>query len=146
MKKVEMLYALDEAKKRHKEQMHSVEKILAGKEVAKPPKVGKVECECGRWLYSDKEQMEFIIGMQLFEKIDKYHDLWHREYKKIYDIYFKEKKGLISKLFSSHKVDPLDEDKAKTYYKDMVVASKEFFHAIDVAHRRVSALSEAKFK
>jgi len=145
MKKNDMLDALKGAKKTHQEQMLKVENLLNGKEVSHPTEVGKHACRCGLWFYPNKDDLINILGLQLFEKLDKYHELWHEEYAKIHAIFFKEKKGLFSKMFGK-KPDSLELDKAKMYQKELITISEELYHIADVAIRRISALSESKFK
>jgi len=145
MGKSEILKSLEDAKKLHQEQMLKIEKAIEGKEVENPPELGKMECGCGSWFYSNKEYMISILGLQLFERLDKMHEMWHMEYSKIYNILFaQKKKGLFSKLLGN-KIDPLEMDKVKLYYKDLGDITDELLHVADAAIRRVGALSESKF-
>jgi hypothetical protein len=144
MNKSDMIDALKVAKKTHQEQMEKIEKLLEGKEVEKPTPVEKTDCRCGQMFYADKEFMVSILGLQLFEKLDLYHEAWHKEYQKIHSIFFKEKKGLFSKLFKS-KPDTLELDKAKMYYQEMKTISEELYNVTEAALRRITALSDAKF-
>ncbi len=145
MGKSDILKSLEDAKKLHQEQMLKIEKAIEGKDIENPPKLGKMECGCGSWFYSNKEYMISILGLQLFERLDKMHEAWHLEYAKIYNILFaKKKKGLFSKLLGN-KIDPLEMDKVKLYYKDLGDITDELLHVVDAAIRRVGALSESKF-
>jgi len=140
-----MLHALEHAKKVHQEQMLKIEKLLEGKEVSSPTPLAKTECGCGEMFYDNQEEMIAILGLQLFEKLDMYHSLWHVEYAKIYKIFFKEKRGLFSKMFKS-KPTSLELDKAKMYRNELVQISNDLYHVSETALRRVSALSATKFK
>ena len=141
-----MIKALEDAKKLHQLQMSKIEQLIEGKKIEHPTAVGKMDCECGSWFYSNKDKMVAILGLQLFERLDNTHEEWHREYSKIYNIFFKEeKKSFFSKLIGS-KVDPLELDKVKLYYSDLRKITESLLHTADSALRRVSALSSEKFK
>jgi len=145
MGKNEILQSLADAKKLHLEQMQKIEKAIEGKEITNPPKLGKMECGCGSWFYENQEYMIAILGLQLFQRLDTMHEAWHIEYAKIYNILFaQKKKGLLSK-FLGNKIDPLDLDKVKLYYKELQEITDELLHVADAAIRRVGALSESKF-
>jgi hypothetical protein len=145
MKKNDMLDMLNDIRKSHQNQMLKIENLLEGKNVSHPTEVDKFACRSGQLLYPNQEEFSNILGLQLFEKLDIQHTLWHEEYSKIHAIFFKEKKGLFSKMFGK-KLDSLELDKAKMYYKEMLSASENFYHVLDIALRRISALSDAKFK
>ena len=146
MNKQRMLDDLENAKKIHLQQMQKIADVLEGKQVEHPTALGKMECECGVWFYSNQERMINILGAQLFHRLDDAHEAWHRDYVNIYNIFFKEKKtGLFSKLLGTNKVDAMTLDKAKLYYSELKKDTDELFHAADAAIRRVSALSSSKF-
>jgi len=146
MDKITMIKALEDARKLHQLQMTKIQQLIAGKKIEHPTAVGKMDCECGLWFYGNKENLIAILGAQLFERLDKSHEAWHMEYRKIYNIFYKgEKKSFFSKLIGS-KVDTLELDKAKLYYSELQAITKELLHTAETAIRRVSALSDAKFR
>jgi len=147
MVKQEMLEALEDAKKAHLQQMQKIEDAMDGKQIDKPTALSKKECEFGSWFYANEKEMRNILGSQLFERVDKGHETWHKEYLPIYNILFKEnaKAGLFSKFFGSGKIDTLAIDKAKAYYVELQQASGELLKALESATRRVSALPDTKF-
>jgi len=147
MNKADTLKALENAKKLHITQMGKIEVLLGGQMVDNPTAIGKMECECGKLFYGNKETMLPILGAQLYERLDKLHEKWHIDYAKIYNIFFKkEEKGFFSKLLGSNKVNPLELDKAKLYYAELNETTKQLLNVADAATRRVGALNEAKFK
>jgi hypothetical protein len=144
MTKEETLNALQNAKKVHQQQMIKIENLLDGKDIKNPTAVNEHECDFGKWFYAHQESLTQIVGLQLFERIEQAHSLWHQEYIRIYKIFFLEKKGFFSKLFGK-KIEPFELDKAKLYYKELEDVSKELLHAIDATLRRINALPESKF-
>jgi hypothetical protein len=146
MTKTQMLDALENAKQTHLAQMDKIKAVIAGKEVKHPTALGKMECECGIWFYSHEEQMKQILGLQLFERLDRSHENWHRDYVSIYEIYFKEeKKGFFAKILGTNKVDDLQRDKAKLYFVELQKDTEELLAISEAAIRRVSALNDSKF-
>ncbi len=148
MKKNEMLQAIESARETHKKQMDKIREIVKGKEVEEPTALGKMECDCGQWFYSNKDIMIKILGHQLFERLDKIHEQWHKDYSRVYDIYQKHQKkktGLFSKMIYRN-MNALESDKLKLYYKELSQITDELFREADTALRRVAALPDSKFK
>lgn len=148
MTKEEMLDAIEAAKEIHKKQMDKIESIIKGNMVEEPTALGKMECECGQWFYANKEIMTKVLGHQLFERLDKVHEKWHKDYSRVYEIYQnqqKKKTGFFSKVINS-KMDPLEFDKLKLYYKELSEITNEMFREADTAIRRVAALPASKFR
>ncbi len=147
MNKEEMTEALERAKRVHMHQMQKISSLLKGEVVENPTPVNKTECEYGKWFYGNKEQLVYILGIQLYERIDVLHEQWHYGYLRIHDLFFKEsKKGLFTKLLKPSKVSGLDIDKGKLYYVELQEVTKALLNTTDAAIRRVSALNESKFK
>ncbi len=147
MTKLEMLDAIERAKKIHLEQMYKIKSVMQGENVDNPTALSKKECECGIWFYAHEKEMKDILGGQLFERLDRHHENWHQEYLNIYNIFFKEDKnpGLFSKMLGLDKIDSLTLDKAKLYFCELEDATDELLKASESAMRRVSALPDAKF-
>jgi len=146
MTKSEMIDAIENAKSIHQEQMHKIESEIAGVKIANPTAPGKMDCECGIWFYKHEKEMQDILGLQLFERLDRGHEKWHIDYINIYNLFFKEeKKGVFTKIFGSSKVNEMTLDKAKLYYQDLQKDTEELLKVSDSAIRRVSALSDSKF-
>jgi len=146
MNKTQMLEAMQNAKQIHLAQMEKIDNVLSNKKIDDPTPIGKMECECGKWFYSNEDEIKHVLGSQLFNKLDFVHENWHKQYAKIYDIFFKEeKKGFFAKLLGN-KVDDMLVDKAKLYYTELELLTKELLQTTDVATRRISALQESKFK
>ncbi|MDH4944622.1 CZB domain-containing protein [Sulfurimonas sp. C5] len=148
MKKNEMLEAIALAKETHQRQMDKIKQIIKGKDVEEPTALGKMECECGQWFYSNKDTMTQILGHQLFERLDKIHEQWHKDYARVYQIHQKlqkKKTSLLSKVFNGS-ISSLDADKLKLYYKELSQITDDMFREADTALRRVAALPDSKFK
>jgi len=146
MNKEEMLLSIERAKHAHLEQMYKIDALTKGKKVKNPTPIGKMNCECGGWFYANEKLMKDILGLQLFERLDMYHEQWHTEYLHIYDIFFKNRnKGLFSKLIGSDKISEMDLDKAKLYYVELKETTDELLKVSNAAERRVAAVGDAKF-
>lgn len=147
MKKQKMLEELENAKHIHLKEMEKIADVLEGKEIDNPTPLGKMQCECGSWFYPNQEKMIQILGAQLFHRLDNAHEAWHKDYEKIYNIFFKEekKRGLFSKLLGGNKIDAMTLDKAKLYYAELKSDTTTLLHEADAAIRRIKALNSSKF-
>jgi len=146
MDKQATLAAMEKAKTSHEAQMAKIETLLDGVEVSHPTPVVKIECSFGQWLYNDENHLEDILGTQFYKKLDTQHEAWHTQYIKIYNIFFKDKKsGFFAGLLGKNKVDDLLVDKAKMYFTELQPISAELIHTLESSHRRVTAMSDAKF-
>ncbi len=147
MNKQETLEALQSAKRYHLDQMEKIEDLLSHKNITNPTPLAKTECEFGKILYGNRDDFYSIVGAQFYEKLDFYHEQWHKEYLKIYKLFFEHKEqGMFSKLLGKSSVDPLAYDKAKLYYVELQSVTNELLRFLDASLRRVEALSDAKFK
>ena len=147
MNKEITLRTLEDAKLKHLQQMEKIKLLVAHKSVETPTPLSKVECHFGQLFYGNKDSFYTIVGAQFYEKLDKLHEDWHKEYAKIYAIFFQENKnGFLNKLLGKDKIDPLQYDKAKLYYRELEAITQELVRLLDISLRRVQALSESKFK
>ena len=148
MNKSQMLLAIESAKKIHLEQMDKIQSALNEKEVEHPTPLNKMQCDCGVWFYENEAILKDILGAQLFERLEKHHDDWHREYEKIYAVLFQQDnaQGFFAKLLQSKTKDSLVLDKARVYFCDLQKKSEILLHVSESAIRRVAALSESKFE
>ena len=152
MNKVQTVELIEDMKKLHESQMHKIELLLNSKEVDELTSVAKTECDFGKLLYKNEQHLKDILGALFFEKLEKLHERWHREYYNIYKI-FKEyvdaknaKKGFFSKIIGSKKITEMEIDKAKLYHSELKSTTTELIQTIDMCQRRVSALGNAKFE
>ncbi len=143
-----MLNAIESAKLVHMQQMQKIESEIAGKKIDNPTALGKMECPCGIWFYSNEAVMKEVLGLQLFERLDEKHEQWHKDYASIYNIFFKKekKKGLFSKIIGSSSSDSMKIDKAKLYYNELKKDTQELLHVAESAQRRITALNDSKFQ
>lgn len=146
MNKQETLAAMEKAKTSHEAQMAKIETLLDGLEVNQPTPIAKIDCSFGKWLYGEENHLEDLLGVQFYTKLDKQHEEWHSQYIKIYNIFFKDKKsGFFAGLLGKNKVDDLLIDKAKMYFTELQPISVELVQTMDASHRRITAMSDAKF-
>lgn len=145
MTKSQMIEAIENAKEVHKTQMNKIKSEISGKKIDKPTAPGKMECECGIWFHANEKEMKNILGLQLFEHLDRDHEKWHTDYVNIYKLFFvEEKKGIFSKLLGSGH-DQMKIDKAKVYFSELEKDTQALLLTADVALRRVMALQDSKF-
>ncbi len=147
MTKSDMLKAIESAEAMHLKQMQKIIVAISGEKIENPTALGKMECECGVWFYSNEVMLKKILSVQLFDRLDKAHEKWHQEYVYLYDMFFKEEKkeGFLSKIMK-RKVPKEFYDKAKYYYKELQLATDELLNVSLSAKRRIMALPDAKFK
>lgn len=147
MNKEQTLQALQNAKRYHIEQMEKIADLLSHKKIKKPTPLGKTECDFGKILYGNRDHFFSILGAQFYQNLDLFHEQWHKEYAKIYKLFFEQKEpGLFSKFLGKSSIDPLVYDKAKLYYLELQSVTNELLRLLDVSLRRAEALSDAKFK
>ena len=146
MDKNQTLAAIEMAKNSHENAMAKIETAMNGDKVDNPTPVAKTMCKFGKWLYAEENHLVDILGELFYNKLEKAHEQWHGEYVRIHSIFFKEKKsGFFSGILGGNKVDPLELDKAKLYYTELQVSTKELLSVLGSCERRVSAMSEARF-
>ena len=147
MEKSQALDSIEKARLAHLHQMSLIALAMEGKKVEKPTSLSKTQCDVGGWLYDEKQKLKSLLGLQFYTELDTIHETWHIEYARIYEIFFSEKKkqGLFSKLFSSQKIDSLELDKAKLYYKELNDTTQKLLIMLDKSKRRLEALKESKF-
>jgi hypothetical protein len=92
MNKSQILDAIENARKAHLEQMDKIRSVMNGIHIDNPTALSKMECDCGVWFYNNEDMMKNILGALLFDRLDKAHEDWHKEYLNIYNIFFKEEK------------------------------------------------------
>jgi hypothetical protein len=135
---------IEKARDTHLTQMAKLDLIVSGSSIKDPIPLEKTQCPFGQWLYGEKNLKE-ILGAQMYEKIEKTHELWHTQYAKIYDIFFKEQNsGFLSKIFK-HKPTQMELDKAKAYYGDLKEITDELLSLLLSCERRIRALNDSKF-
>ncbi len=142
MNKITTLNSIIHVIKYHEEQMQKLKDLVDGKSVEKVIHISKTQCDFGQWLYTNNIQN--IIGFQFYEKIDRLYTEWHEQYYKIYKVFYNEKKGFISKLFTSTSQE-MKLDKAKLYYSELKVTSSDLLRILASSERRISAMNESKF-
>ena len=144
MNKIKTLNSIIAVIKHHEEQMQKLKDLVEGKSVENTLSISKTQCEFGKWLYSNDSNIQNIIGHQFYEKIDKLYTEWHEQYYKIYKIFYDEKKGFISKMFTST-TEEMKLDKAKLYYSELKITSGNLLKILSSSERRISAMNESKF-
>ncbi len=146
MDKATTLESIQNARKAHLAQMDKIALAIEGQKVEDPTAVTKTECGFGKWLYDDNNRLREILGSFFYDKLELLHDKWHKEYFRIFEIFFKEeKKGFFSKVLGASKISDMDVDKAKLYHSELKTTTEELLKALASSERRISALPESKF-
>jgi len=147
MTKAETLEAIEKAKAAHISQMDKMKAAFRGTTIENPTSVSKMHCTFGKWLYGENNDfIKTILGAHFYEQLDHEHEAWHAEYSKIHALLFEAKKeGFFAKVFSSKKPDSLAIDKAKTYYVEMEMITKQLLTTLDKSIRRIGAMDPSKF-
>ncbi len=146
MNKEETINIIEYVREAHIEQLEKVQLLSEGKHVENLTPVSKMKCQFGTWLYGDKEGVKNILGVQFYENLDMIHEAWHIQYAKIHAIFVHEKdEGFFSKFFGIHKINDLELERSKVYYKELEHITKDLLRVLDASQRRVQALNESKF-
>lgn len=146
MDKNRTIEAIGKARDAHLAQMDKIAAVIAGENVENPTALGSKKCEFGKWLYSDENHLEPILGELFFSKLEDMHTQWHIEYSRVFNIFFKDKnKGFLLKLLTSSKVDSLEYDKAKLYHTELQATTNELLKILASCERRIVAMNESKF-
>jgi len=152
MNKVQTLELIEDMRKSHELQMYKIDALLSGEEMQDLISTAKTECFFGKSLYLNEKHLKNVLGALFFEKLEHIHERWHVEYYKIYQIfegYIKaknEKKGFLSKIMGKKKIDEMELDKAKLYYSELKITTKELISILEMCVRRLSALNDSKFE
>jgi len=147
MNKLSSIEAINRARDSHISQMKKIELLIGGEEIENPTSVKHTECVFGKWFYNKDNQVEEILGSLFYEKMEILHTKWHGEYARVFEIFFTNRKtGFFSKILGTDKIDEMDMDKAKLYYRELQATTELLLHAISSSQRRISALSDSKFK
>ncbi len=146
MNKEKIIHSIQNTIKVHEMQMTKIIDAIEGKNVHDNIKVDKEDCDFGKWLYSEDNELRNILGSFFYDQLEVLHTRWHDEYAKIFNILFKkEKKGFFSNLLGTPKIDSMQLDKARLYYSELTATTKELLKILSSSERRLSALPESKF-
>ncbi len=119
MNKIQTLEAIVDARNFHLYEMEKIALVIGGEKIDNPTAVSKTKCAFGQWLYADENQLKKILGALFYNNLELIHAQWHNEYINIFKIFFKdEKKSFFSKLIGA-KVDDMEIDKAKLYFREL---------------------------
>jgi hypothetical protein len=146
MTKKEVLNAIEKMYEYHLEEMDKISLLVSGKRVKNLPPISKEECEFGKWLYGDAQEMKILLGIQIYSTMEIIHEYWHLMYEKIYDLYYLDNESMLEKVFSMHRKLSKEEYKeVQQYYAALRKASSDLLGELDTSKRRVIALKERMF-
>ena len=146
MGKKNTLTAIENARKSHKLQMHTISLMVKGMELSEKLEVDKHKCEFGKWLYDEDNHLKHVLGSQFYAKLDDEHTRWHSECHKISEILdVKEGKGFISKLLSSKKDEQMRREKAGIYHEQLKIKTEDLLKVLTSSKRKLEAMHDDKF-
>jgi hypothetical protein len=146
MNKEKTLQSIQDAIKTYDIQLEKIALAIQGKEIKDIITPDRKNCEFGQWFYNSENKLRDILGSFFYDQIEVLHIQWHNEYEKIFNILFKkQKKGFLSKILGSSKIDEMELDKVKLYHNELTTTTKELLKILGSSERRISALPESKF-
>ncbi len=151
MNKEHILVHLRNAKSAHIKWVQKAKLLINGIEVKEDAiPVDSTECKFGRWFYSDGQILNALSNnpLECMMKIESLHFNLHDVYMNIFNIYFnKPKSGFFAKLFGSKKsLNDYEIDKAKQYYANLELISKELLEEINRLERRLIAVPDERIQ
>jgi len=151
MNKEHILEHLRSAKSAHIKWVQKAKLLINGIEVKEDAiPVDSTECKFGQWFYGDGQVLNALSNnpVECMTKIEQLHFNLHDVYMNIFNIYFnKPKGGFLSKLFGKkNTLDDYEIDKAKQYYANLEIISKELLDEINRLERRLIAVPDERIK
>jgi hypothetical protein len=145
MNKLEAIKEISEAKANHEIQMDKLERLFDGDVIHHPTPVDKTQCDFGKWLYGSKEKIKGVLGEELYEELDIYHDKWHRDYDEIHEAFYnKPKKNILYKVLHLDGMDPVTEKMTEFYHNEVRIDSLKLIDAIDASMAKVLSLPDTE--
>ncbi|PHQ65098.1 MAG: hypothetical protein COB99_05940 [Sulfurimonas sp.] len=151
MDKEHILGHLRSAKSAHIKWVQKAKLLINGIDVKEDSiPVDSTECKFGQWFYSEGQVLNALSNnpVECMIKIERLHFNLHDVYMNIFNIYFnKPKGGFFSKLFGKKiTIEDYEADKAKQYYANLEIISKELLEEINRLERRLIAVPEERIK
>lgn len=151
MDKEHILEHLRAAKSAHIKWVQKAKLLINGIDVKEDSiPVDSTECKFGQWFYADGQILNALSNnpMECMLKIERLHFNLHDVYMNIFNIYFnKPKGGFFSKLFGKKTaLKDYEVDKAKEYYANLEIISKELVDELNRLERRLIAVPEERIR
>lgn len=151
MNKEHILEHLRSAKSAHIKWVQKAKLLINGIDIKEDSiPVDSTECKFGQWFYGDGQVLNALSNnpVECMTKIEQLHFNLHDVYMNIFNIYFnKPKGGFLSKLFGKRKtLDDHEVDKAKQYYANLEIISKELLDEINRLERRLIAVPDERIR
>ncbi|EDZ63753.1 hypothetical protein SMGD1_1231 [Sulfurimonas gotlandica GD1] len=151
MDKEHVLGHLRAAKSAHIKWVQKAKLLINGIDVKEDSiPVDSTECKFGQWFYSEGQILNALSNnpVECMVKIERLHFNLHDVYMNIFNIYFnKPKDGFFAKLFGKkNSIEDYEADKARQYYVNLEIISKELLEEINRLERRLIAVPEERIK
>lgn len=151
MNKEHVLEHLRAAKSAHIKWVQKAKLLINGLDVKEDSiPVDSTECKFGQWFYSEGQILNALSNnpVECMVKIERLHFNLHDVYMNIFNIYFnKPKDGFFAKLFGKKKtLKDYEIEKAKQYYNNLELISKELLEEINRLERRLIAVPEERIQ
>ncbi|WP_373035772.1 CZB domain-containing protein [Sulfurimonas sp.] len=151
MNKEHVLEHLRAAKSAHIKWVQKAKLLINGLDIKEDSiPVDSTECKFGQWFYSEGQILNALSNnpVECMVKIERLHFNLHDVYMNIFNIYFnKPKEGFFSKLFGKkHTLKDYEIEKAKQYYNNLELISKDLLEEINRLERRLIAVPEERIQ
>lgn len=151
MNKEHVLEHLRAAKSAHIKWVQKAKLLINGLDIKEDSiPVDSTECKFGQWFYSEGQILNALSNnpVECMVKIERLHFNLHDVYMNIFNIYFnKPKDGFFSKLFGKkNTLKDYEIEKAKQYYNNLELISKELLEEINRLERRLIAVPEERIQ
>lgn len=148
MQKEEMIEEIEQAEKYQRIQFKKLKNMLAGIETTKPTPLEKEVCEFGKWLYTHSKRLQWVLGSQFYEGLEKTHTRWHETYHTFFDLYYHKK---AASFFSKErlvfkKLEDSKQERATMIYAELEKITQELLQQLDTCKKRLYALPKAQFE
>jgi len=133
---------IQKAKESHLSQLRFIQLLIKGVELEEK-KIYRSQYECifGQWLFGEGQKLKEHLDVTLIDEIEKLHALWHDEYLKIYEIYFANKAGFLTRFLGKEReISQMERDKATLYLNDLEGTTAQLIKKLDTIIRKVGAL------
>jgi hypothetical protein len=144
MIKRELLEKLSSAKRMQKNNLQKA--LLLAKGITgedDPVTVDYKACAFEKLLHENEAVLKKIVGNRFFSEIEALHRQWHQDYCKIYDLYYHQEKGFISKWFGGNpKPTERELELAGSYSADLKEATWKIVHLLELVESRIKNMKD----
>ncbi len=148
MSKNDCLSELESIKSKLYEQLNSIKYAINDENhTAAIKKLDENNCALCKMMKENVKFRSSNMGASLFSELKLLHTNLHDDYNKAIEILrTPSKKGLVSKLINSNKINNLELERLKSYYDDLGITVDATINMLEKIMRRVHALNESRWE